>query len=156
MDDAQRRSRRSKDTKRVETTQATTWSGGRKTLASGSRPISNTQAVMARTGAFGPTKVETKTSDIESDHYCIDHKRSETGKYTIKQETCGRLRRAATRAGKDPALHFTFMPPVDDPFRHMESNQEHWVAIPKELFDEMDRVYRERVSLDGALGEGDT
>ena len=139
---------RSKDTKRYEEQLASEVVGGKRILASGSRPLSRAEMIASQSGAFGSTKSTTPGGDVISERYLIDQKRTEAGSVSIKRDVLRELSQGASRQHKIPMLAVTFTLPTTDPNRHNPMTQEHWVLVPKPYFDKLDALLDDSPSED--------
>jgi hypothetical protein len=139
--DREKKRMRGQATAKIERTMASSFRGGARVSGSGARLESETQRIVAAEAPFGAVRLESEGADIVSDYFVIDDKRSEGERITFSRTIAAKIRQAASKHGKVPAIQFTFTLPINDPRYFNPATWDQWVCIPKAVFDRLERAY---------------
>lgn len=139
--DREKKRMRGQATAKIERTMAASFAGGTRVRGSGARLESETQRIVAAEAPFGAVRLQSEGADIVADNFVIDDKRSEGERITFSRTIAAKIREAAAKHSKVPAVQFTFTRPITDP-RYLDPRTwDQWVCIPKAVFDRMESAY---------------
>jgi hypothetical protein len=147
--DAEKRRMRARATRKVEGVTAASFPGGRTMSRSGAKPESERERVVASFSPFGKAETNTEGADIVTDHFVIDDKRSEGQRVTFSRTIARKIRTAAAKHNKIPAVQITFTHPIDHPAYLNPRTWDQWMVVPKGVFLEMEKAYFSGIEEEG-------